>query len=292
MTADRDALMSVWRRIVSVDAERDPMDAVLEELAEYFAIDVEEARRRTIEWETESVEQWHSADRSDEAAVTEFFRSQTSWIFDTMRYHAEQCVGDAFPQSVEVAAALPISPPGQHLDFGAGPGTSSLFFHELGWEITVADLSSSFLEFSRWRIGRRGIEARYIDTGVETLPPNTFDLVTAFDVLAHVPDATTTLRDVRSSMRPGGVLVFNIDDRPRTHTTEYHFYEHHYPVLRDLRSLGFTSLGRIRPFYVYRRCERTGVARVAVRVLDMLRYNAVVSHAGRTARRIVQEVRR
>jgi 2-polyprenyl-3-methyl-5-hydroxy-6-metoxy-1,4-benzoquinol methylase len=291
VTADRDALMSVWRRIVSVDPDRDPMDAVLEELAEYFAIDVEEARRRTIDWETESVEQWHSADRSDEAAVTEFFRSQTSWIFDTMRYHAEQCVGDAFPQSVEVAAALPISPPGRHLDFGAGPGTSSLFFHALGWEITVADISKSFLEFARWRIGRRGIDAKFIDTGLEQLPPDTFDLVTAFDVIAHVPDATTTLRNVRASMRRGGVLVFNIDDRPRTHTTEYHFYEHHYPVLRELRALGFTSLGRIRPFYVYRRCERGAAARLAVRLVDMLRYNAVVSGAGRTARKIVHKLR-
>ena len=292
MTGSSDQLMHVWRRVVSQGDSLTPMESVLEELAEYFDVDVEEARRRTVEWETESVEQWHAADRSTESAITEFFRTQTSWIFDTMRYHAEQCVGEAYPQSVDVAAHLPVSAPGNHLDYGAGPGTSSLFFHELGWDITLADISSSFLDFARWRIERRGIAASFIDTASQELPEATFDLVTAFDVIAHVPDSSAALRAVRTSMRSNGVLLFNIDSRPRTHTTEYHFYQSHFPVLRDIRSLGFRRLPRIGPFYVFRACERSVVARWAVTVADRLRYNVVISRLGQVARRATSVVRR
>lgn len=108
------------------------MEQVIAELAAFYRLPPDEVRRRCVEWEEESVAQWHARDRSTPESIVEFFQTQTSWVFDTMRYHAEQCKRAAFPQTVHIAHAMRQLSPGRLLDFGAGPGTSALFFHSLG----------------------------------------------------------------------------------------------------------------------------------------------------------------
>jgi SAM-dependent methyltransferase len=44
----------------------------------------------------------------------------------------------------------------------------------------------------------------------DTLPTESFDLVTAFDVLEHIEDDEGALRDLHRSMRPGGSLLVHV----------------------------------------------------------------------------------
>jgi 2-polyprenyl-3-methyl-5-hydroxy-6-metoxy-1,4-benzoquinol methylase len=280
-------LLRVWIDCITRSRPIDPHDAVVEELAEYFSLSSDEVRRRCEQWEEESVAQWHAEDRSSITQVVEFFQTQTSWIFDTMRYHAEQCKGLAVPQSVEVMHRLRSLPKGDYLDFGAGPGSSGLFMHALGWKVSLADISTSFLEFARWRLQKHNVTATFYNTAETQLPTAAFDLITAFDVMVHIPQIRETLYDLHRALRLGGYLIFNIDSRPRGPTTEYHFFENHYPITRHVRGIGFQKRQRIGDFYVYQKVFRPSLARHGMIVWDQLRYNYYTHAVGRIVRRIL-----
>ena len=285
---DRAALLELWRQALTLaDPDlHDPLDAVRRELGEYFRLPDDEVRRRCLHWEDDSVREWQAGDRSTPDGMLDFYRTQTSWIFDTLWYHAQQYHGTAWAESVEVADGLAFLKPGKHLDFGAGPGSSSLFFHQLGWEVHLADISTSMLEFARWRLARHGVAGCFYDTSQESLPPAAFDLITAFDVIVHVPDIHATLTRLHKALRPGGYLVFNIDNRPLTERTAWHLYSEQYPILRQVRAVGFRRCPKVRFFHVYRKINQTATGSRLIACTDRLRYNAAIAGVGKVARRL------
>lgn len=280
-----DKLLHLWQQSLVGKHNLAPMQAVIKELGEYFKLSPEEVWHRCVHWEQTSVEEWQAGNRSTEQGLLEFYNTQTSWIFDTMRYHAEQCVGQAFPESVIVAAGLRHLAPGHHLDFGAGPGTSSLFFHELGWRVSLADVSTTFQDFAKWRLAQHHVPATFYNSSQEQLPAETFDLITAFDVMVHVPNMSATLAMLHRSLKPGGYLVFNIDNRERSLANEPHLYQEQYPILGKVRRAGFRRLPKIAFFHVYQKTDRTPLGAGWINVYDRLRYNYYVTAVGHQLRR-------
>ena len=278
--------MEAWRRCITQDDVSDPVEVVVAELSEYFKLPPDEVRQRCIHWEEDSVKEWQAKDRTSSEALLEFYQTQVSWIFDTMWYHANQYHGKFDPESVKVAAGLQRLMPGHHLDFGAGPGTSSLFFHELGWQVSLADISTTFQDFARWRFAKHNVPATFYETSIAKLPTATYDLITAFDVMVHVPNVGETLADLRRTLKPGGYLVFNIDSRPRTETTEWHLYDEHYPILRLVRAAGFGRHPKIDYFYVFQKVERGSPQATLVKTYDQLRYNPFTTKVAHQLRKL------
>jgi 2-polyprenyl-3-methyl-5-hydroxy-6-metoxy-1,4-benzoquinol methylase len=280
-------LFQIWRAAITQDQTSDPKDVAVAELMEYYKLPKEEVERRCVDWEDISIDEWKAKDRSTPEGLLDFYQTQTSWIFDTMWYHAEQFTEVKPPCGVNVAEGLTRYSdlkPGHHFDFGAGPGTSSLFFHKLGWRVSLGDISTSFQEFAKWRLAKHGVPATFYDTAHDKLPAEEFDLITAFDVIAHVADAAKTIKELRASLKPNGYLVFNIDSRPMTERTAWHLYSAHQPILRLVRTLGFKSLPRISYFYVYKKVERGPLGTAGVFVADRIRYGPVVALAGKAMR--------
>jgi 2-polyprenyl-3-methyl-5-hydroxy-6-metoxy-1,4-benzoquinol methylase len=284
----RQELLQAWRLAVCGDHGDSPIDAVVDELAEYFEIGRDEVLRRCRNWESDSLNEWNAEDRTTPEGLLHFYQTQTSWIFDTMWYHAEQCSESKPAESVDIAEGLLEHrrdwDGAHHLDFGAGPGTSSLFFRRLGWEVSLADVSTSFLNFARWRLDRHRVAAKFYDSSRDELPDSEFDLITALDVMVHVPDIGATLRRLNAALKPGGYLVFNIDNRPCTETTQWHLYAEQFPILRQVRRAGFQRCPKIRYFHVYRKIDRSDSATALVSVADMLRYNPLTTLAGKVVR--------
>ena len=46
------------------------------------------------------------------------------------------------------------------------------------------------------------------------LSPGSFDLVTGFDVLEHIEDDRTALRDIVQTLKPGGLLMLTVPAHP------------------------------------------------------------------------------
>jgi SAM-dependent methyltransferase len=269
-----------------VDGFSDPRESALHELSLYFDIPVEEARRRCLNWEQDSIAEWEAANRATPEGLLDFYRTQQSWIYDTVWYHAQQYYEVQPPESVMIADRLNGVTPGQHLDFGAGPGSTSLFFHQLGWAVSQADISTTMQAFAKWRLERRGIAATYFDTSKEPLPDNSFDVITACDVMVHVPDPRATLIQLHRALKVGGYLFFNVDARPQpSRETQWHLYPFAYPILRPVRAVGFTREPKLEFFHAYRKLADNGAARVAlVTAYDTCRYNRLVAKAGQIVR--------
>jgi 2-polyprenyl-3-methyl-5-hydroxy-6-metoxy-1,4-benzoquinol methylase len=95
------------------------------------------------------------------------------------------------------------------LDVGTRFGSFPCRLHDLGYENAIGiDVDAESI--SRGRIAYPELAQKLQHYGGAPLPfeAGQFDVVTAFDVIEHVPRAETLLRDLRRVLRPKGTFVF------------------------------------------------------------------------------------
>ena len=90
------------------------------------------------------------------------------------------------------------------LDIGCALGA---FLSELdpSWERCGMDVSQYAIDRAAERVPR----ATFARAGIAEIPfPGAFDIITAFDVIEHVPSLEDAARGVRSKLRPDGAFLF------------------------------------------------------------------------------------
>jgi 2-polyprenyl-3-methyl-5-hydroxy-6-metoxy-1,4-benzoquinol methylase len=92
------------------------------------------------------------------------------------------------------------------LDFGCGSGALVAHLSRYG-QAEGADVDEEAVDFCH----QRGLDSvRLVQAVSETYAPQSFDLVTALDVLEHVDDDSGLLRDLYTVLRPGGWLLVSV----------------------------------------------------------------------------------
>ena len=101
---------------------------------------------------------------------------------------------------------LPRLPAGSRvLDVGAGIGTFlALARDETGWVVSGTEISRSAVQLARERHGLDLMVGQFEELSV---PAATFDLITLWHVLEHVPSPSRLLRACHRALLPGGWLV-------------------------------------------------------------------------------------
>lgn len=96
------------------------------------------------------------------------------------------------------------------LDFGCGTGGNTAAYATIGAVVGV-ELDSGALRFAS-----RVRSARFCQASGTALPlaDCSFDLVLASDVLEHIADHETAVREIARVLRPGGRLVFSVPAHP------------------------------------------------------------------------------
>ena len=117
------------------------------------------------------------------------------------------------------AYLLPHLRPGQAvLDVGCGPGTITVDLAALvaPGRVVGLDYSANILEQARQAAADAGradqIEFAQGDVHALDFPDDTFDVVHAHQVLQHVGDPVTALREMRRVCKPGGVVAARDSD--------------------------------------------------------------------------------
>lgn len=249
---DHSGWPELWRRAYLGDETRlirealhapgnsDVRAGVLDDLTTYFKLPADECIKRARDWEAWSVEEWFSQPRDSEESITEFYQTTNSWSFDLLWNAYLQAEGYAAPISAAIAQfALKRTSGRSHLDFGSGIGITSQLFRRLGFETSLADISTTLLAFAKFRLERRGEDAHYIDLNQATLEPNSYDVITAIDTLAHVVDLRATASMLHASLRPGGLLFANFDTRAPAPENAWHLYDDDLPLRWTLHRVGF-----------------------------------------------------
>ncbi|WP_114906093.1 class I SAM-dependent methyltransferase [Ornithinimicrobium murale] len=94
-------------------------------------------------------------------------------------------------------------PPGQALDIGAAGGGNTRVLESLGWDVLALEFTAEGAEVAR----ERGLEVIRADAQALPVADASLDLVTALDVLEHLPDHERAAAEIHRVLRPGGVLV-------------------------------------------------------------------------------------
>ncbi len=95
--------------------------------------------------------------------------------------------------------------PGRVLDVGCAAGFFLSVMRDAGWDVTGLEPSAPIRRAARALLGDEAVLAEPL--GVAELPRRSFDLVTMWDVLEHLPDPVAALRAARVLLAPGGRLL-------------------------------------------------------------------------------------
>lgn len=95
---------------------------------------------------------------------------------------------------------------GRLLDMGCGDGSFLATAKSRGWEVAGIEVTQVAARRAQAKVGKDNIfqtleEARY--------PDHSFDVVTLWDVIEHLPDPVKTLRQLTRLLRPVGWLVIS-----------------------------------------------------------------------------------
>ena len=233
-----------WRDALLRPGAPDLPSSICAELAMILNIDdPSEVRRRCQNAVLEMKKEWEDtvSGQSDSEVVEYYDRSQ-SYAYELMWWHSLE--EDLSPLAYVAALHLALKQPGRaYLDFGAGVGSGGILFARHGFEVSLADISSTLQDFARRRLAAREVSASFLDLKHESLPPSAYDFVTAMDVFEHIAHPEEAVHQIAPSIRPGGILFgrFSAEDDPDRPS---HIARDFTPAFRALEELGFEECWR------------------------------------------------
>jgi SAM-dependent methyltransferase len=231
---------AIWREALLLQGETDLVESGIRELAEYFGVSRERALAECRDALAGSKREWQSAPRRTHGQIVDFYRRTRSYLFEHIWWHATDVETNA--ANVEILNFALRRGAREYLDFGSGVGSNAILFARRGFRVTLADVSETMMDFARWRLARRGLEASFIDLNLDRLPGRRFDFATAVDVLEHLADPSREMESIAGSLEIGGAFVFNCHtdwdaERPM------HILQSAAPVLSEIRLNGLRECG-------------------------------------------------
>lgn len=134
-----------------------------------------------------------------------FYRTSRAYLYNLTAF---AITGTKLPYLDELERL--VEPGARLLDYGCGIGSDGLLLLEAGYRVEFADFDNPSVEYLRWRLERRGLEAPIHD--LERAVPGGFDAAYAFDVIEHVDDPFGFLEQIEARART--VIVNLLEDDP------------------------------------------------------------------------------
>jgi 2-polyprenyl-3-methyl-5-hydroxy-6-metoxy-1,4-benzoquinol methylase len=238
-----DGYRKIWQEALIQPGEPDLRRSLLREVAEYYGVsDLEEVDRLCTNAVSTMRQEWEQQiDPSKRTSIESFYQSATM-VHDLMGWHSLR--DDPGPLGsvlgLEVAQGSQVR---SCLDFGSGVGSGALLFTHAGIHMTLADISTTLLDFARWRFTRRALAANFLDLNTHALPTACFDMILAMDVFEHLVDPVDAMTQLWRALRPGGLFFGRIQvEDAGTHPQ--HIVRDFEPTFARMRELGLVEIWR------------------------------------------------
>jgi SAM-dependent methyltransferase len=105
-----------------------------------------------------------------------------------------------------VIAGLELPTPARVLDAGCGSGRNMIEFSSLG-TVTGIELSETSVALARQREAGEIVSGSVLEM---PFPDDSFDLAVSLDVIEHLEDDLSALRELRRTVAPGGALLVTV----------------------------------------------------------------------------------
>ena len=236
----------VWTEALLLEGQQELKNSLLAEVGMYVGCDdLAEIERRCQRGMDDVKAEWERSFRAgDLRSAEQFYDESRAYIYDLTWWHTLWYDYDLSPLAYVLALRFAMAHGCRyHLDFGAGAGAGSLLFARHGFQIALADISTSLLRFSKWRLDLRKIPAQLLNLKTDKLPEAAFDIITAMDVFEHLVDPTGTIEALWRALKPGGFLAGRFE--PKT-DTDYpqHIVADFEPTFRRMNELGLVEVWR------------------------------------------------
>jgi 2-polyprenyl-3-methyl-5-hydroxy-6-metoxy-1,4-benzoquinol methylase len=239
-----DEYRHAWERALLLDGHQGLRESLLAELGRYTQCeDGAEVQRRCEHALASLKREWEEKVRpADHRSIERFYDESQAMLYELMWWHT---LGEDVSPLAYVLALRFAQQRGcrSYLDFGAGVGSGGILFARHGVQTALADISSSLLRFSAWRLGIRKLSARYIDLKFSGLPSQAFDVITAMDVFEHLSDPLEAIETLWKALKPGGFLYARIAAEP-DEERPHHIVQDFGPTLERMRALGLVEVWR------------------------------------------------
>jgi SAM-dependent methyltransferase len=130
---------------------------------------------------------------------------------------ASSRLGLADADVAAILAAVERRPKDRVLDLGCGPGAHAIAFARLGYRVTGVDTSVRLLDRARSAARAANVEVEWVQEDIRSFQrPSGYDLICSlYASFGYFEDAENrrVLRNVWTSLAPGGVLVLDVIGR-------------------------------------------------------------------------------
>lgn len=132
---------------------------------------------------------WEKQGPMTEDRIAQFYKQTTNYIYELGEWHL--FVPSKRESDLQLVADMKQKQPKNILDFGGGVGLMAIPLARAGFDVTLADLDGTSLDFAKFRADRHGDKLKIWKSDVEPMPPDRkYDVILALDVLEHLPKET------------------------------------------------------------------------------------------------------
>jgi len=240
-----DEYRAIWTEALILEGQQDLRQSLLSELAAYLGcVDLAALESRCKDATRALSDDWRRmVDPADARSIERFYDQGQGYLFELMWWHTLGADHGPLAYVLALDFARVRQSGRRYLDFGGGVGAGALLFARHGFHVSHADISSTLLRFSQWRMERRGLSAEFIDLKDTSLPADAFDMITAMDVFEHLPDPVKAVDRLAIALKHGGFLFGRFAAEPDEDRPQHIVFDFG-PVLERLTSWGFTQVWR------------------------------------------------